>query len=576
MTLEDKKTYITSAVRSRFLFSSLAEGEKLLGMQLKSWQEKNDPDFIETVYDKFNRLSIDLTTFDLQEAIELLIGTSDFFIHNETIDSKRSSSLRKFALRLFYWSLFSENAQVYSVISKEFLPSHEEVDIFINNGFGTETINKGNLDTVIFLLLCFNALKPYVESSRPRKTGDDALAPTREFISLVESLKTSWPDVGSLSSFPEFDQALKEASQYLESDTGMPAARMWALINNIVVLKDIRMSPNQLTRYNESAEFITDFGIWIDSHDMGRHRFWIFPANLHMAFCYENQYGEWTLRPFEWFLTSDSESSAFDVIMIPPEISYDTLRSGKMDTQSIVSFTVSYYGDDGNYMETMELDTISPDLEWLKFDKFFRLKKDSSLHSNFLSQIRSFYSSHGLATGQLKNPFSAVINVLQGFVAMDKKYLYVQDRGEVACKMVYESDTEEFNYIPAINVEEKSICELVADPGKPLYRFPASEEEFRVPDKDMRFRNLFLTIQKILPRTNSLNKGPDLAIMVRKEIETYRRFKDAALSTRFPASITIYHFPDGKKDLRRLCFNASGVIIDLDTALALYGVKTVR
>ena len=92
----------------------------------------------------------------------------------------------------------------------------------------------------------------------------------------------------------------------------------------------------------------------------------------------------------------------------------------------------------------------------------------------------------------------------------------------------------------------------------------------------MRFRNLFLTIQKILPRINSLNEGPDLAIMVRKEIETYRRFKDAALSTRFPASITIYHFPDGKKDLRRLCFNASGVIIDLDTALALYGVKTVK
>ena len=577
MNLEAKKTYITSAVRSRFMFSSPEEAERFLGMQLKSWVEKFDESQIRETYNRFSTLCEQDTSLTLKEAIDMLTETSEVFLNEDFQDSKRSSTLQKLGLKLFFWTYFSTEHGLYDILSKEAKPSEEEIAIFEEMGFRAEGYNEGALDTMMFMLLCFNAVKPFTINSRPRKQSSDNIESTKDYLGLLTKIKQLWPMIGNLESFPEFDEAIKETQERVNSGNPLTSARMWALLTSIVLLKELRHLPSELTRANEQADYAIDFGIWIDNQDMGRNRFWIFPTNLRMVFCYSNEYGKWVLRPYEWISTYDEESGKYSVHIIPPEESLSIVKYGQLDASEVATVKAEYEGVSDEYQETMYLEILTPDKSWLDFDILHRLKPGSRLNENYSVLLKSFYNQGRSGDSVLNNPYSVLIDTPICFVGMDNKYLYVMDLREVAHRMVRSQEVEDYEYV-ATNVPADTTLFDILKSGEVLYRIPHTEKGFEATDANMQFSKLLskLLNTNLAAVSKSFNRSQDFDVWTRKEIETYRRFKEAALATRFPAGIRMYHVKEGKGELRRLCFNNAGLTVDFDTALLLYGASEIK
>jgi hypothetical protein len=225
-------------------------------------------------------------------------------------------------------------------------------------------------------------------------------------------------------------------------------------------------------------------GIWIDDIDNGNSRFWIFPENRLMAFCYtqnpKNE-DEYTLKPYEFAFTASeyNESSDCDEICMiftakgNEEILSDTDAKALKNQAVITDFKFDY--DDNKRISKV---TFTPrdnvHREWMEWRSFTRLDFDSKRYIYYQDLIYKLYDQ--LSIEELKNTAPWLTDNFNSLIAVDKLYIYIFDRKTLpGHKLCYHGEEHGYTYEPQdknYNPDKQSLLTVEISKANPMYVLP--------------------------------------------------------------------------------------------------------
>ena len=580
MNMEIKEKYrikknISNLIRSGILFSDRREGEKVIGMTLKSFLNLHNEEKIIEIYNRLNIKIKELFPISVNRAIESLMTASRTYVLQELWGGKRKQSKHRYALKLFFKLAFQDYPHIYQTLPSTVIFGEDEQNI------ESELLNSLDnkfLSALWFVLIGFEVINPFLDTSRPRKDFNESSENLYNYISLLDDIIKYWPVVGSLSSFHEIEIYKSQVEASFESEDFVSPLLLLGQLQNLCDLVEIRTSPENLTTSNDKANVLIPEGIWIDEKDMGKTRFWIFPINLRLIFCYSFEYGSWYLKVFEAISDYDEEGNEYVLYVISPEESRRGILDGKLSSDSVYEMRVTYSEISGEYLEKMEFQHMNHSSDWFDFSYMLRLNNESELHERFVEIINELYNDKpfGLCL-PLINSSAWMTDTCNCLIAMDEKNIYLKDKGNVRhiLKIADNFDGEYFQYIPVPNkIQNLSLLGLEVSEEKPLYLISRNEMDYPEIDSKDEIKKM-IDSHIIFSKESDSDEKQDFAYIIRREAETYRRFKEAVFSTTFPGEITIYTLIEKDKAHRKICFNKCGVIIDLEKAITLYGMKKV-
>ena len=575
MSRESKfKKSVSSLIRSDIIFPDRATGEKFIGMTLKSWLNLHNEEKILEIYERLNQKIKEFFPISVNKAVDGLVKASKTFGSKNLWNGKRKQSKQRFALKLFYKIAFQEYNHIYLTLSPA-VAIQENEKLFEEEFW--KALDNNFTAPFWFILIGYGVLTPFSDISRPRKDYCEGRVDLTKYISLLDDIIKYWPVVGSLSSFHEIEIYRSRIESLLEEDDYVSPLTLISQLQNLCDLVEIRSSPENLTVSNENASVLIPEGIWIDEYDMGKTRFWIFPLNLRMIFCFSFEYGIWQLKVFEAISDYDDENDEYDLTVISPEESKNALLDGKLSSESIHETRVSYSDQCGEYMEKLIFNHLNHRPEWFDFSCMMRLGPSSDLHTRFGGIINELYNSKTFGfEPPLINKSAWMTDASNSFVAMDDRYIYLKDKGRMSHRLtiVENLEGEYYHYVPIHNNQGLSILKIDVTEESPLYIIPRNESDYPEMGSQDEIKKMIDSHIEIT-ETPGADEYNDYAYLLRREAETYRRYKEAVFSTVFPGQITIYTLCDNGTEYKRLCFNKCGVAVDLQKAISLYGMKKV-
>ncbi|MDE5786200.1 MAG: hypothetical protein K2H98_06675, partial [Duncaniella sp.] len=346
-----------------------------------------------------------------------------------------------------------------------------------------------------------------------------------------------------------------DISLTLLNDTGTilkeySVAKIWELLNRIEDACIAVSSPQKTAETEVTPTGYSMPGIWIDDADEGRSRFWIFPENKLMAFCYTESDSGWVMAPYEFAFFCRRGEKDFDdsCVFITARGNEQIINNADsiMDQSEIVSATFICSGKDDNGL--IGKISFSPESgecpEWFDWRSFRRLHKNGRLHSRFMRIVSDIYNPASPLSVLFHNTAPFLTDEMDCLIGVDNDYIYLwdapqPDRFVLRCDV---EDAERFWYEPVYHVGRPggNLREAVMGPQHPMY---------------------------ILPRFTDLDKHIS---------ERHRRFAEACRNVTIDSQITIYHTPRHPQGI--LCFNNFSVVFPLDddcAELKQYGVVKV-
>ncbi|MCH5235615.1 MAG: hypothetical protein J1E16_09985 [Muribaculaceae bacterium] len=575
-TVREKiKKNVSNLIRSGILFPNREEGEKFIGMTIKSWLNLQKEEKIVEVYDKLNIKIKELFPTTVTKAIDTLVKASQAYVSQNLWKGRKKQSKQKYALKLFYKIVFQEYHHIYQTLPSAVIFDEEEE--------GMEEALLNALDNKFmsafwFILIGYEVINPFLDISRPRKNFYDGSVDLAKYLALLIDIVKYWPVVGSLSSFHEIEIYKTQIESSLKINDYVSPFVLIGYLQNLYDLVEIRTSPDNLTVSNDNANFLIPEGIWIDESDLGKSRFWIFPINLRMIFCYSFEYGSWHLNVHEAISDYDDENEEYVLTIISPEESKNGILNGKLSSESIHEMRVNYSDESGEYLEKLEFHHLNQRPQWFDFDSMMRLDSSSELHTRFLEIINKLYNLPPLGISlPLINPSAWMTDASNCLIGMDEKYIYLKDKGIVRhiLKIAENLEGEYYQYLPIPSKNQwSSLFGIKISDESPLYIISRNEADYPDMDPKDEIKKMIDSPIEIIDKPK-ISESQDYAYILRREAETYRRFKEAVFSTPFPGEITIYAILDKDKEYKKICFNKCGVIVDLDKAISLYGMKKI-
>lgn len=569
------KKNVSDLIRSGILFPNRKEGELFIGMTLKSWLNLKKEEKIFEIYDRLNDRVRELFPVSVNKAINSLITSGKAYLSPVLWEGRRKQSKQRFALKLFFKFIFQNYPHIYRTLPAFITINEEEKEL-------AESLEKGldysRMALLWFILTGYDIINPFVEISRLPKDST-GFVNLQNYIRLLEDIIKFWPIVGALSSFHEIEIYKKQIESSIENDEYVSPLILIGQLQNLYDLVEVRSSPENLIISNESADILLPEGIWIDNIDKGKSRFWIFPVNLRMIFCYSFEYGSWQLKVYEAISDYDDENEEYVVSVISPEESKKAILNGKLSSESIHEMRIWYSEDiEENCLEKLMFEHLNDIPEWFDFSHMMRLKEGSELHARFLEIIGEFYNPKpfGMAL-PLVNHSAWMTDTSNSLIAMDEKFLYLKDKG--ICRHIMTKvknlDGEYYNYIPFPNKKLAfSLLDIKISENDPLYLIPKNDNDYPEIDSKDELKKMMETRLELSADAN-MEESDDYSFILRREAETYRRYKEAVVSTTFPGEITIYTIKDGEEEYKKICFNKCGVAVDLNKAIGLYGMKKI-
>lgn len=411
-------------------------------------------------------------------------------------------------------------------------------------------ISKGRtIDLIFLMLITFGVIKPNSASNmRGRDIATkDAMGSLAAMIELVEMLKDDAPQTGVLSKPLIFDSVIDTLRSATADASECSPIWFWNLLN---VIEDSCVSTASPAKIAESMLEPTGYsmtGIWIDDTDEGKSRFWIFPENKYMAFCFSKRGDDWVLNPFEFCFFSKRYESEIDDICV-----FVTAKGNKqilsapnqiMDNSEII--TSSYkLGDSDAYGSFGEI-RFEPDIneipKWFDWNAFIRLQPDDARFTVFSRLASDFYDSNSPYSVLFSNAAPFITDSINCLIAIDNDYLYVSDlRKPEKFSLQRDMDgSDMFWYMPRYKkAPPRNLINLEVSENHPLYLFPRDMvSEFVVPDR-------------------------------------YKKLFEAIDNTEIGDQISIYQLNDSAQ--RMICFNrfsCTYAIDDLLRDLGRFGVK---
>lgn len=542
---------IKSAYRSRLLFRTEAEYRQLVGVSFESIRDSRDDEAaLSRYYDILNRECRQQCGENLYAMVAAYIEASEVCAGKDFdwMERRQLASRKKFCRWLFRKT---STAGKRMTLDEESRFSPKRCDAKLFEAFYPDGIEGGRAyDLVFVLLITFGVIKPYSLSSvRSRDISTEEAAKSCESMTaLVTILCDDTPQMGVLPKPGVFDISLEQLRQdEVKGYESYSIARLWNMLNTIEDACIAVSSPQKIAETNTEITGYSMPGIWIDDADQGKSRFWIFPENKIMAFCYQKSGAAWELIPYEFtFFSQRGDDDIDDKCMLITARGNEQVvdDGGIMQSSEIVAAKYQLgeadgYGSFGEI--TFEIETGSCP-KWFNWHSFKRLPRTSTMHKRFMQIAADIYNPESPHSLLFSNTAPFLTDALDALVATDVDYLYVSDLPKPD-KFILRCDSDDkgrFWYEPYYKDGEPSrnLRSLLISAEHPLY---------------------------IIPGFYDLDKHTD---------EHKHRFAEAAMNTELRNQVTIYHtsrHPGGV-----LCFNNFSMTFPIDTGeLESYGVEII-
>lgn len=539
---------IQIAYLSRLLFQTDKEYRACFNVSFETIRDNQcDEDMMDRYYSILDRECLNQTGMTLRRLVTAYLQASKVY-QSENFDwSKRydNRSRRKF-MRMLFRQVTAPTIAISNNEEHKFNRMNCDQEL-ISNIFRDGVTQDPDRDLIFLILLTFKVVKPISTRDKRASDTDDTKATecVKNMIKLIQILRDDMPQIGVVTTPLIVEHILSNLANSHTTSTAATPAFFWALLNKIAGAYKLIASPNFVTEEMLDVVGYCMPGIWIDDRDKGEKRFWIFPADRPLAFCYQRDKEEnsWRLIPYEFCFYSRRYDEKIDDICV-----FVTAEDNKrvitnptqpIDTNNIAQLT---------YRCEREKEEISRIIfeacpvgvpTWMDWRSFTRLREDDERLKEYSELLSKLYDTRTTLSHGLINEYSFLTDSLNSLIAIDSDYLYISDLRRPE-KFVLKSDsTGTYVYTPHYNTQAppRNLLDLEMSDKHPLY---------------------------VLPRH---------ATPKRKDASKYQKLFEAIDSSEMSDHITIYRI---KEESPIICFNRFSCIYDLKELmkqLTAYGAK---
>lgn len=542
---------IKSAYRSRLLFRTEAEYRQLVGVSFESIRDSRDDEAaLSRYYDILNRECRQQCGENLYAMVAAYIEASEVCAGKDFdwMERRQLASRKKFCRWLFRKTSTAGKRMTLDEESR-FSPKRRDAKLF--EAFYPDGIEGGRAyDLVFVLLITFGVIKPYsLSSARSHDISTEEAAKSCDTMTaLVTQLRDDTPQMGVLPKPAVFDISLEQLRQMVAGNfEDYSIARVWELLNRIEDACIAVSSPQKTADTNTEITGYSMPGIWVDDADRGKSRFWIFPENKFMAFCYQQTGPAWELIPYEFafFRPKNDDEIGDNCIFVTAKGNEQIINSGEWMQPDEIVFATYHLGEADSYgsFSKIEFEAETGSTPgWFDWRSFKRLSKGEALYRHFKQAVTDIYNPASPHSHLFCNTAPFLTDSLDSLVATDNDYLYISDlpRPEKFILKSNDDDDDHFWYEPSYSKAEpgRSLRNIVVSETHPLYIIPR-----------------FIDIDE---------KKPDL----------HRRFAEAVLNTDLSNQITIYRTSRRPEGI--LCFNNFSLMIPLTTdVIEKFGIEVI-
>ena len=561
---------LDTIIKSRLLAYNDEGYVSLLEKDVDSFRKRDkyaSDEELQPIMDNFTGAFDGVDAFGPKYMISSYIKTSDAFnsLDFDWGKNKQLVSRKKFC-RWMFRQAYMNNPELYD---DPYSPNKEDWEML--SLFKPDLEDDVELIDITFtMLLTFQVIRPFSsDSSRALKYGSP-FEVRDKMVELLEVLHNDLPTFGINNNLHTIKRALDVLNDPEYEENPLPPAALWGLLNNISLELKLNSSPAELLDSPMELNGYSMPGIWVDDAKVNQKRFWVFPNNKLMAFCFYLKNREWILEPYEFAFTKLEYEYEFDntCVIVTTRGNMQVLMRGKIEDSEMarLKYVLEDRDDDGDFQTIrFELESGVDYPYWMNWRSFRRLPLDHELtteYGNIINKI--FYESEMLRSFDYRNIGSWITDSHDCLAGLDSEFLYLSDI--TLKKDGYLERIDGHNPYPLYdyNVEYSK-----ANPGLNLFSLDISEEQ---PTYVVARNPLFYALlDEKLNRKSLVNDFPNRAER-QAFLRRYEDFKETVMSTEFQDQVTIYknlpqHYPD------ILCFNKISRTFKIDEIIEWFGVR---
>ncbi len=425
-----------------------------------------------------------------------------------------------------------------------------------------------SIDIIFTMLLTFQVIRPFGrDSSRALKYGSP-FEVRDKMVELLEVLQNDLPTLGINNNLHAIKRALDVLNDPEYEDNPLPPAALWGLLNNISLELKLNSSPAELLDSHVELNGYSMPGIWVDDAKDNQKRFWVFPNNKLMAFCFYLKNREWILEPFEFVFTKLEYEYEFDntCVIATTKGNIQVLMKGTIEDSEIVrlKYVLEDRDDDGDFQTIrFELESGVDYPYWMNWRSFRRLPLNHELTIEYGEIINKIYHESEMLI-YYRNIGSWITDSHDCIVGLDSEFLYLSD---IVLKK--NGHLERIDGQKTYPLYDYIVEYSKANPGLNLFSLDISEEQpIYVVARDPLFYALLDEKRNPKSLVNDFPKRAERQSFLCR----YEEFKETVMSTEFQDQVTIYknlpqHYPD------ILCFNKISRTFKIDEIVEWFGVR---
>lgn len=479
MGRENKFELISVAYRSRFLFRTEGEYREALGVSYETVvNNRRSVREMDIYFGVLAKVAAKVEELPLATVLNRYVAASEFYLSLDWGDRTQLASRRKFCRMLF---------RLYATAGKR-LSNEESFKFKIKNDddrlmkafFPDGPDEAPAVDIEMVTLFAFGVLRPFTDNSRGRDIRDkETLKAIDNMRTLLRVLESDMPRLGSTEKPMVFNELLcildDDSEDMARLRNCTPLWLYSSLRQAAQVCRSLIISVRDRV---ESFLALHLYGIWVDDADGGERRFWIFPDNCQMAFCYEYDGMAWRLRPSEFKVKlSDDGGVPESFLFIATEGSLRYALSFECaippELVAVGGIEIGIDEDSGELCRLEFLDGSRPLPEWFRWRRWERLSHEDPRYGRLREFLRDIYAPGSVAGMLFENVAPELIDRFNNLVGRDNRYLYVYDWQAERC-VVRERGEDLFQYEVTKGGEfpMKALWELEVSEKHPLYAIP--------------------------------------------------------------------------------------------------------
>ena len=484
-----KYDIVVGAFKARMVFRSELEYRKTLGVTFETLAKKDEGAEIEGCYNLLNEECRPLMPDrSLEEVMEEYAEASSLYLSIDWGDRSQAASRRRFCRLLFRYAATGGLELSEDEIDKFRDKDADErlISLFFPNGTG----EPARVNVIYILLFAFDIIKPLASMAqtdgggRSRQSKDISDKQTVKSLSnlrnLILRLREDMPRMGATGKPLSFDQSLAYTDQALADTDDLDfATPLWmvGVMSNLIYGCLSLLSPENLREAEDRFSSLNMPGIWVDDAEGAADRFWIFPDNMRISFCYELMATEWVLTPYTFSCAlNDNEDQRHQFLFAPSKaVVNQILNSGRaIGEDEIANGGCEIFTRDDRIWEVDFFDDILEFPDWFKWRKFERLERDDPRYGRFRKILKGIYNPANSLSRALKNSAPLATDMANCFIGRDREYLYISDIRQPDCCKVEAEGEDSFIYreVYKDGGPSLSLMSLEISEEHPLYAIP--------------------------------------------------------------------------------------------------------